>query len=409
MITNKTDEILKELDSIYENTLKSLKKKYGEQLCKLEQFKFEYEFAFALIKSFIFIDFIENLYTERNFNITTDDIKEHLDLDPRYITLKFNDFIDYTRYPEGAYLYFDSRYDLSLVEKEKLKRKIVFYSQDSYKKFLKENIFLVNETKKLDIDINKLIINNELKDNIDIDKLIISEIKAIKKTYYENANIKKNVINIDNNTIKKILDKEMNFLTTGTVKQFVKNDILERQKDKLLNTLNFKKNTGRISIKQFELELIEITKNYNINTTNIYDYKNIYNEAYDQQLERFLYSLTYKEYNLYIKENTTPIRLFSFEREEDKELEEDTKYTIDKAAWYQGIEKDIIENVQKKIDRQNIRYKKEIATNQRAKEEIQFRKALSDIDVKENLLKNTNSNYRKYIINAINKFSEEDE
>ena len=414
MSTNKTEIFMNKLNLIYEETLNELKDKY-----KLNN-DINYKVIFNLMKEAILIDFIDTLFVKENFNITTDDIKEHLDLDPRYITSKFNNYIDYTRFPEGAYLYFEQG-ALSLVEKEKLKRKIVFYNQDSYKTFLKENIYLINESKKINIDISKLKIDDNLKKDIDIDKLIISEIKAIKKEYYKNSNIKKNISNIDDETIDKILNKEINFLTTSTLKNFVKNDIISRQKYKLLSILEIEKNSKNIDSKTYDNELKEINKTYTLNNTDIYNYKNIYNEAYDAQLERFLHTKVYKEYNLYLESNSTPIRLFHFEKDllsftyEDTNNDEDInknnilKYSIDKAVWYETIETDIINKIQSKIDKQIVNRKKEIATNKRAKEELQLKKALKDKELKQKILNTTKNNkYHTYILNVIEKLSQED-
>lgn len=412
MTTNKTDFFISKLDKIYDKTLKELKKQYGEEKCEFKGYEYKYELVFALLKTPIFLDFIDTLFTKEKFNITTDDIKEHLDLDPRFITLKFNSCIDYMRFPEGAYQYFEDKGNLSLIEKEKLKRKIVFYNQDSYSKFLKENIYLVNESKKINIDTNKLKIDDTLTNDIDIDELIKSEINAIEKEYYKNSNIKKNISNIDEDTINKILNKEINFLTTNTVKSFTKEDIIERQRIKLISYLKYKKRNGYIDTITYNYEIDEINKNYN-SYSNIYNYKNTSNEAYDKQMERFLHNHTYKEYNLYLENNSNPIRLFHFELEETDELNEDIKskhkYSIDKAAWYENIEENIIQKVQSKIDKKIINKKKEIATNKRAKEELQLKKALKNENLKQEILNtNKNNHYYNYIVDVIEKLSQED-
>ena len=250
------------------------------------------------------------------FTMSSDNISATLSQSPQWVTRELSEHLDYIELIKPN-IYFSMNFKFNVVDQQILSKKKYLYNEYSFIKYLQENLK----------EVDKYV---ELKFNRKLNKEEQYKVLEVIKDIKHNSSSESNVENIES-----IMDKKNELMSISALKQYLLKEQVElnatRMRKKLYKGLEFKMVNNKA--KKYQEHLIETyIKN---------ELRNLKNSTtiYNQQIYRYLDNIEYTKYHLYTSKDKAPTVLYSIDSDIKKE---ESIFSIKKAAYYKGIEIDIL-------------------------------------------------------------------
>lgn len=253
------------------------------------------------------------------YKLASDDIAYYLSQSCQWVTRELEEKLDYINIIR-PHIFFSLNYDFTARQQQYFCKKKYLYSLDSFKELIKSNLKEVDERipLKINIDLNE---DEELR--------LLNTIKEIEsETGNENC--------ISDETVGKILGKEIELLSISALKEKYLNEQVEVNVERMKKKLYLGVKYGIISNERKLFEEEEIKRYEKVELDRVKNSTTIYN----QQIYRYLDSTSHTKYHFYFNDNKKPLVLYAIKKEESDENE--YKYYISKSAYREGIEEHIL-------------------------------------------------------------------
>lgn len=303
----------KKLEHVLEkrNNPDSIREKLINENLKYEKHLNKYE-------SYVDSKFFD-LVINGDFNLTSTCIARILDTTNDYVTRNLKSKIEYIYLPLKLFNVNDILYRNKEIEVYKhniYKDKELFFSESSFLKFIKNNIYEVGDKVIYPFDISKFF--ETVTDEIDLDQLcrLISKfINKYTKTYeYESP--------ISYETALSIVNSDIDLVRSSTVKRFLEHNAKTHKLLAINNAIMRKYDLESIEdVIDNESAFIDFVNSkeyyYDNHTSEIIKYKNVI-PVQDIQVNRYLAKIPHVKYHLKTEDSSKPIALFDIKENEIK-------------------------------------------------------------------------------------------